>query len=61
MTSEILNIPEVAALLRVAEKTAYSMAQRGELLAFKVRGQWPLRRADLDTWINAQREPRLRE
>jgi excisionase family DNA binding protein len=41
----------------VAEKTVYSMAQRGELPAFKVRGQWRLRRADLDAWINAQRAP----
>lgn len=57
MTNEILNIREVAELLRVAEKTVYSMAQRGELPAFKVRGQWRVRRADLDAWINAQRAP----
>jgi excisionase family DNA binding protein len=55
MTSEILNIREVAELLRVAEKTVYSMAQRGELPAFKVRGQWRVRRVDLDAWITAQR------
>lgn len=57
MTNEILNIREVAELLRVAEKTVYSMAQRGELPAFNVRGQWRVRRADLDAWINAQRAP----
>jgi excisionase family DNA binding protein len=57
MTNEILNIREVAELLRVAEKTVYSMAQRGELPAFKVRGQWRVRRGDLDAWINAQRAP----
>lgn len=57
MTNEILNIREVAELLRVAEKTVYSMAQRGELPAFKVRGQWRVRRVDLDAWINAQRAP----
>jgi excisionase family DNA binding protein len=57
MTNEILNIREVAELLRVAEKTVYSMAQRGELPAFKVRGQWRVRRVDLDAWINAQRHP----
>lgn len=32
---EVLNIKEVAALLRVAEKTAYTLAQTGELLGFK--------------------------
>ena len=57
MTNEILNIRETAELLRVAEKTVYSMAQRGELPAFKVRGQWRVRRVDLDAWINAQRAP----
>lgn len=57
MTNEILNIREVAELLRVAEKTVYSMAQRGELPAFKVRGQWRVRRVDLDAWIIAQRAP----
>jgi len=30
MTNEILNIKEVAELLRLAEKTVCSMAQRGE-------------------------------
>jgi len=31
MTNEILNIKEVAELLRLAEKTVYSMAQTGEV------------------------------
>lgn len=51
---EMLNIKEVAALLRVAEKTAYTLAQNGELLGFKVGGQWRFRRRDLDAWIDAQ-------
>ena len=55
MTNELLNIKEVAALLRLAEKTVYSMAQVGELPAFKVRGQWRIRRADLDAWMQEQR------
>lgn len=62
MTNEILNIREVAELLRLAEKTVYSMAQKGELPAFKIRGQWRIRRADLDDWIAAQRRtPRRRK
>lgn len=59
MTDEVLTIKEVAALLKLAEKTVYSMAQRGELPAFKVRGQWRIRRAELDRWIDDQ--PRGRE
>jgi len=30
------------------------MAQKGELPAFKVGGQWRFRRADLDAWIDAK-------
>jgi excisionase family DNA binding protein len=51
---EVLTIKEVAALLKLAEKTVYSMAQQGELPAFKVRGQWRIRRSELDRWIDEQ-------
>ena len=36
---EVITLPNVARLLKVAEKTVYTMAQKGELPAFKVRGQ----------------------
>lgn len=52
---EVLTIKDVAALLKVGEKTIYSMAQSGELPAFKVRGQWRFSRKDLDTWIELQK------
>jgi excisionase family DNA binding protein len=54
LPDEILTLPEVAQLLKVAEKTVYTMAQKGELPAFKVGGQWRFRRADLDAWIDAK-------
>jgi len=54
MTDEILTLPEVAQLLKVAEKTVYTMAQKGEMPAFKVGGQWRFRRTDLDAWIDAK-------
>lgn len=38
MTDEVLTIREVAELLNLARKTDYSIAQRGEIPAFKVRG-----------------------
>lgn len=53
---EILTIRDVAALLKIGEKTAYTMAQSGDLPGFKVRGQWRFRRADLDAWIRDQVE-----
>ena len=54
MSDEVLTIKEVAGLLKLAEKTVYSMAQQGELPACKVRGQWRIRRADFDAWMEAQ-------
>ena len=51
MPDEILTLPEVAKLLKVADKTVYTMAQRGALPAFKVGGQWRFKRDDIDAWI----------
>jgi excisionase family DNA binding protein len=55
MADEVLTIKEVAALLKLAEKTVYAMAAAGEIPAFKIRGQWRIRRADLDEWIEDQK------
>ena len=52
---EVLKLKDVAALLKVGEKTVYSMAQAGELPAFKVRGQWRFSRKDIDSWIEQQK------
>lgn len=54
MADEILTVAEVALLLKVAEKTVYTMAQKSELPCFKVRGQWRFRRQYLDAWMAAQ-------
>jgi excisionase family DNA binding protein len=51
---EMLTMKEIATLLKIGEKTAYTMAQRGELPGFKVRGQWRFRRTDLEKWIERQ-------
>lgn len=49
---EVLTIHELASLLRVGSKTAYTMAQNGEVPGFKVRGQWRFRRRDIEAWID---------
>ena len=56
MSDEVLTMKEVAALFKIGEKTAYTMAQRGELPGFKVRGQWRFRRVDLEAWMQQQRD-----
>jgi excisionase family DNA binding protein len=55
MLNEILTLTEVAELLKVADKTVYTMAQKCQLPAFKVRGQWRFKRVDIDLWIEAQK------
>lgn len=53
-SEEILTIRDVAALLKIGEKTAYTMAPDGDLPGFKVQGQWRFRRSDFDAWISEQ-------
>jgi excisionase family DNA binding protein len=55
VADEILTLSEVAQLLKVADKTVYSMAQKNRLPAFKVGGQWRFQRVDLDRWIEEQK------
>lgn len=52
---EVLKLKDVAALLKIGEKTAYLMANSGQLPAFKVRGQWRFSRNDMDAWIEQQK------
>lgn len=54
MPDEVLTIKEVAALLKLAEKTIYAMAQAGEIPAFRIRGQWRIKRTELEQRIDAQ-------
>ena len=51
---QVLTIKEIAEILKLAEKTVYSMAQGGELPTFKVRGQWRIRKVDFEKWMAKQ-------
>ncbi|CAK1970987.1 helix-turn-helix domain-containing protein [Vibrio cyclitrophicus] len=51
MVDQILTLKEVAAYLKLAEKTAYRLASEGKLPGFKVGGSWRFKREDLETWI----------
>lgn len=55
MPDTLLTLQEVADLLKVAEKTVYTMVQGNELPGFKVRGQWRFKRSDLDQWIEERK------
>jgi len=54
MNDPIMTIRDVAQALKLAEKTVYAMATEGELPAFKVRGQWRVRRVDFEGWLSRQ-------
>ena len=47
---DILTVPDIATLIEVAEKTARGLAWEGDSPAFKVGGQWRLRRGAIDSW-----------
>ena len=56
---EVLTLKELAALLKIAQRTAYMTAymtvQRGDLPDFKVDGQWRFKRKDIDAWMEEQK------
>ncbi len=51
---EILTIKQVAAYLKVTERTIYRLAAAKKIPAFKVGGTWRFSRADIDSWIKQQ-------
>ncbi|MCG9692359.1 helix-turn-helix domain-containing protein [Vibrio splendidus] len=55
MVDQILTIKDVAAYLKVAEKTAYRLASEGKLPGFKVGGSWRFKLKDLEAWIEEQK------
>ena len=55
MTDQILTLREVAAYLRLADKTAYKLAAEGKLPGFKVGGSWRFKREDIEHWIDERK------
>ena len=55
MNDEILTLKEVAAYLKLAEKTAYRLAAEGKLPGFKVGGSWRFKKADVENWIEQRK------
>ena len=52
--TDILTIKELAAYLKMAEKTLYRLASKGEVPGFKVGGAWRFRKGEIDKWIEKQ-------
>jgi len=49
---DIMTVEEVAAYLRVAERTVYEWAQKGEIPCGKLGASWRFKRSDIDAWVN---------
>ncbi|WP_372808590.1 PTS sugar transporter subunit IIA [Pontiella sp.] len=51
---EIMTIEEVAAYLRVSERTVYDWAQKGDLPGGKLGTTWRFKRGDVEHWVNSR-------
>lgn len=49
---DILNLTEVADLLRVSNQTIYNMIKDGRIKAVKFGREWRFNRKDIDSYIN---------
>lgn len=49
---EILTLEEVAAYLRVSERTVYDWANKGDIPCGKLGTTWRFKRSDVETWVD---------
>lgn len=54
MQTDVMTIRELAAYLKMAEKTLYRLAAGGAVPGFKVGGSWRFRKSEIDKWIKRQ-------
>ena len=52
---EILTLQELAAYLKIAEKTRYGYAQKGTIPGIKIGSAWRFRKSDIDAWLEERR------
>jgi DNA (cytosine-5)-methyltransferase 1 len=55
MSEEIFTIKQTAAYLHLSDDTIYKMIADGTLPAAKFRGQWRIRKKDIDALFKPQR------
>ncbi len=53
-SEEILEVKDVAKILKVSTRTVIRLAERDELVAFKVGDLWRFRHSDVDNYIQRQ-------
>ena len=60
-SEEILEVKDVAKMLKVSTRTVIRLAERGDLTAFKIGDLWRFRRSDVDDYIRQQIQRRQRD
>lgn len=61
MQTDVMTIRELAAYLKMAEKTLYRLAAEGAVPGFKVGGAWRFRKSEIDRWIVKQEQKKSEE
>ena len=54
MNNDILTLEEVAAYLRVSERTVYDWAQKGEIPCGKIGTVWRFKREEIEKWVDSR-------
>jgi excisionase family DNA binding protein len=54
--TDIMTIKELAAYLKMAEKTLYRLVADGTVPGFKIGGSWRFHKADVDAWLEKQKK-----
>lgn len=57
-SDEVLEPKEVAAMLKVSVRSITRLAEKGELIGFKVGDLWRFQRSDVEAFIEAQKRKR---
>lgn len=60
-SEEILEVKDVAKILKVSTRTVIRLAERDELVSFKVGDLWRFRRSDVDDYIQRQIQRRQKD
>lgn len=56
METELLDVKQVQQKLKVSERTVFNLIKRGDLKGFKAGRSWRFTEADVEAYINRQRE-----
>lgn len=54
MSDEIMTISDIAAYLKITEKTAYRLVSEDKIPGFKVGGSWRFNREEIQAWAKSK-------